>query len=276
MGVVSALFPDVPCLALTATASSSDVKVIQDSLGLKNCTVVIGNPDRKNIFYEKVFRHGEDVDFVKSILSPVAHDLLKKKTEYPLTIIYMPLRLCGFAYKLFEFGFGAQQYFPPGSAAIPGNRLFAQFHAPQTAEMKDEILKQLCSGTSTVRVIFATVAIGMGVDIPDIRAIIHVGPPCSVMAYFQETGRGGRDGKQSHAILYYNNRDIAQNRAGMQDDKNFCQSDRVCLRKMLLMSLDFELKISVQPPHNCCSVCKLECKCTKCQELISELDELNI
>ena len=52
-------------------------------------------------------------------------------------------------------------------------------------------------------------AIGMGVDIRDIRQIIHIGPPSSVNAYFQETGRAGRDGKPSTVLLYYNNRYIA-------------------------------------------------------------------
>lgn len=155
-----------------------------------------------------MFRHGQDADAIKSILMPIAKCLLDEKTAYLLTIVYLPLRLCGFAYKLFEYVLGVQQYFPPGCAAIPANRLFAQFHAPQTADMKDEILKQLCSGTSIIRVVFAAVAIGMGVDIPDIRQVIHIGPPCSVKAYFQETGRAGRDGKLSTALLYYNNRDI--------------------------------------------------------------------
>ena len=50
--------------------------------------------------------------------------------------------------------------------------------------MKEEILKQLSSKASTFRVVFATVAIGMGVDIPNIRQVIHVGPPCTVKIYF--------------------------------------------------------------------------------------------
>ena len=62
--------------------------------------------------------------------------------------------------------------------------------------------------------VFATVAIGMGVDIPDICHIVHVGPPCTVKVYFQETGRAGT---LSSAVLYYNNKDIAKNRVGMQD-----------------------------------------------------------
>ena len=107
--------------------------------------------------------------------------------------------------------------------------------------MKEEILKQMSSEAGIVRVVFATVAIGMGVDIRDIRQIIHIGPPSSVNAYFQETGRAGRDGKQSTALLYYNNRDIAKNRVGMQGDmRAFCMSKDICLRKLLLHSFDYE------------------------------------
>ncbi|CAB4009118.1 Hypothetical predicted protein [Paramuricea clavata] len=51
----------------------------------------------------------------------------------------------------------------------------------------------------------------MGVDIPCIREIIYAGPPASIQQYFQETGRDGRDGLQSKAVLYYNNRDIGKN-----------------------------------------------------------------
>jgi hypothetical protein len=160
--VLRALFPDIPCLAMTAKANQSDMNIIKDSLGLKNCAYIVANPDRKNIFYEKFLRRGQDVDFIKSILMPIAKHLLEKKDEYPLTIIYIPLKLCGFAYKLFEHVLGIQQYFPPGTAAIPANRLFAQFHLPQTSEMKEGILKQLCSSQSTIRVVFDTVAIGWG------------------------------------------------------------------------------------------------------------------
>jgi superfamily II DNA helicase RecQ len=202
---------------------------------------------------------------------PVARGLLQEKINYPLTVMYVPLKLCGFAYKLFEYVLGDEQYFPPGTASIPENRLFAQFHAPQTDQMKDVILKQMCSGRSIVRVVFATVAIGMGVDIPDIRHVIHVGPPTSVKAYFQETGRAGRDGKPSSAHLYYNNRDIAKNRMGMQDDmRNFCSSDDKCLRKQLVESLDYTKKITIKPLHLCCDVCEKKCNCFECMHNLME------
>ena len=272
LGVLCAMFPDIPVMAMTATASSTDMKLIQNSLGLKKCKVVVGNPDRRNIYYEKVVRHGKDYDAVQAILMPIAKGLLEAKIKYPLTIIYISLKLCGFAYKLFEHVLGNEQYFPVGSSQVPSNRLFAQFHAPQTKQMKDEILVQLCSQESIIRVVFATVAMGMGVDISGIRKVIHFGPPCTVKAYFQETGHAGRDGKPASAVLYYNNRDINKKRVGMLDDmRDFCSNKQnKCLRSMLLKALDFELEKPMEPQHLCCSECKPKCECSECLYVLFE------
>ena len=103
----------------------------------------------------------------------------------------------------------------------------------------------------------------MGVDIPDIHQVIHIGPPCSVK--FQETGHAGRDGKLSTALLHYNNQDIGKNRAGMQDDmQEYCSSENLCLRRLLLKSLDFKLDAnnSVKHLHLGCNVCEEKCKCS--------------
>lgn len=85
--------------------------------------------------------------------------------DYPITIVYLPLKWCGFAYALFSSILLKQQYYPENAPALPQYRLFGQFHAPQTDEMKEEILHQLTSSNSVIRVVFATVAMGMGVDI---------------------------------------------------------------------------------------------------------------
>ena len=252
---------------MTATASKSDRECIKKSLCIETCKEVVGNPDRVNITYIKHFRTGPDVDSLINILTPIAQGLLEEQIQYPLTIIYVPLKWCGFAYQIFESVLGSSQYYPKGSLPIPDNRLFAQFHSPQTKEMKDEILRQLCSSKSTVRVVFATVALGMGVDIHSIRNVVHITPPYTIQAYFQETGRAGRDGKPTTAILYYNNQDIAKNKPGMQQAiRTYCQSEGKCLRNILLTSLDTEEKYlkTVSPKHLCCGVCQIECDCFMC------------
>ena len=269
LAMLCATFPSVPVVALTATASKKDVSAIKESLNLKSPLEIIANPNRSNIFYEKVFRQGEDVDFMKETLKPIVTQLKEKTVTYPLTVLYLPLKWCGFAFKYFEKNLGIEQYYPSTAEALPENRLFAQFHAPQTKAMKDQILTELASPISKVRVIFATVAMGMGVDIPEIRRIIHVGPPRSIREYFQETGRAGRDEKPATATLYYNNVDIAKNKPGMSDDiRSYCHVESECLRKFLLKCLDAGDVNSNTVGHSCCSYCKSTCRCQDCLKVM--------
>ena len=269
--MLCATFPTVPVVALTATANRRDIEAIRQSLNLKNPLEVIGNPNRPNIFYKKVFRQGDDLEFFKEILEPMAHDLKEQKVLYPTTVMYLPLRWCGYAYKYFESRLGNDQYFPSSGDAKPENRLFAQYHAPQTTAMKEQILKELSSSTSKVRLIFATIAMGMCVDIKAIRQVIHVGPPQTVREYFQETLRAGRNGQLSVATLYYNNRDIVKNREGLSDEiRTFCHLEDSCLRKFLLESLDAKYVKCLG--HLCCSYCELVCDCDECLVKFSQVN----
>jgi superfamily II DNA helicase RecQ len=199
-------------ITLTATANGIDKVNIKQSLHMNNAVEVIGNADRRNIFYSKIIRENDERVSYETILRSIANILLELNVNFPLTIIYLLLRWCGSAYKLFASILGKAQYYPVSSDPIPERRLYAEYHAPQTLAMKEMILAQLTSKFSTIRVVFATVAIGMGVDIPGIRKIIHVGSLGSVQQYCQETGRARRDGLPSKVVLYYNNRDIGKNR----------------------------------------------------------------
>ena len=95
--------------------------------------------------------------------------------------------------------------------------------------MKQFIVKELCKDRSKIRLVFATVAFGMGLNAPHIKHVVHYKPPTSLEKYFQETGRAGRDGQQSTALLYYNNTDIRSNRPGIENDIiTYCRDDSRC------------------------------------------------
>ena len=98
--------------------------------------------------------------------------------------------------------------------------------------------------------VFATIAMGMGVDIPAIKNIIHIGPPRTVREYMQETGRAGRDGSSPRVSLFYNNRDIGKNKKGISEDiRAYCHLEQSCMRKHLLGCLDAELTNKLLDTH---------------------------
>ena len=130
---LESLFPKAPLLILTATAPKHVREALTNSLSLRNPRVVIANLDRSNIFMykEKRMPASTGEDSFKAILVPIANDLSNRSREYPLTLIYLPLKWCGYAFKLFSDILGEKSYFPPGDKK-PQKCLFAQFHSPQT------------------------------------------------------------------------------------------------------------------------------------------------
>jgi ATP-dependent DNA helicase RecQ len=274
---LGSIFPNAPFLILTATAPLQMRDELICTLHLKKPFVVVANLNRPNIFIEKKKRKpaSTNEESFDSILLPIARELKKSLILFPLTIIYLPLKWCGYAFKLFMEELEDKSYIP-SDERIPKNCLFAQYHSPQTEEMKLEILSQLKGHDSSrkTRVVFATVAIGLGVDIPDVRHIVHIGPPCTLESYYQEIGRAGRDGKQAHASLYYNGHDIASNKRGMTEEvRMFCREESGCLRNIILRYLGSNLTTTNETDrHLCCSNCLKMCKCNSC-EVLQPLNE---
>jgi superfamily II DNA helicase RecQ len=125
LAMLCATFPTSPVVALTATASKADIVAIKESLNLRSPVEITVNPDRPNIFYKKIFRKGKDLELFEELLHNIATELKKNKLDYPLTIMYLQLKWCGFAFKYLSKHLGNEQYYPKNAEPIPENRLFA-------------------------------------------------------------------------------------------------------------------------------------------------------
>jgi ATP-dependent DNA helicase RecQ len=172
--------PNIPFLALTATATSEVVKDIQEKLKFKNFNVLKTSFERKNLVY--VVRETEDkLNYLLNIISKIQGS----------GIIYARNRL-----KTKEL-----------ASFLQKNQISADYYH---AGLKDteRHLKQQAWKTGKCRVIVATNAFGMGIDKPDVRFVIHFDLPDTLEAYFQEAGRAGRDEKRAYAVLLYNPSDL--------------------------------------------------------------------
>ena len=175
------LLPGVPVLALTATATPEVVKDIQQRLAFKEENVFRMSFERKNLAY--IVRRTE------SKQEELLH-ILKHVDGSAIVYAHNRKRTKEYAQLLNENGITATFY-----------------HAGLSNDTKDQRQKSWVKGET--RVMVATNAFGMGIDKPDVRLVVHVDIPDSPEAYFQEAGRGGRDGKKAYAVLLYARSDKA-------------------------------------------------------------------
>lgn len=172
---VRKLLPDVPVLALTATATPEVVRDIQVRLAFREENVFRMSFERKNLAY--IVRRTED----KS--GELLHILNQVQGS---AIVYTRNRKRTKEISLF----------------LNQHDISATFyHAGLDNKTKD--LRQKGWQAGTYRVMVATNAFGMGIDKPDVRLVIHIDFPDSPEAYFQEAGRAGRDGQKAYAVLLY-------------------------------------------------------------------------
>lgn len=253
------MFCSVPHLAVTATATTTVTDSLCEVLQFSNIAKIIESPNRPNIYIERRRRLPNQNKYAKydDMLMQIVPALKTEGLEYPVTIVYVEsLDALGYSYQYAEYLLGADAYSPKGDHC-PENRLFAQYHKDYTDAMKTHILQELRKPKPKLRLVFATVALGMGLNAPSVTRIFHFQPPTTLEKYMQEIGRAGRTGELSHSVMFLNNSDIASNRVGLSKFvKPFCTTN-LCLRKHLLDHFGFKDSLSGNGELPCCSNCDI-------------------
>ena len=255
LGDLRSLVPSsVQMMALTATATNSDRVAISRTLGLRCPFVLARSPAKANISYSV----GEFVN-VPTTFEQFAEKLAIEKCSFPKTIIYgQTFSMCGDVYSFLHDKLGYEFTVPSDAPDIPEFRLFDMFTSVTGCEHKTQILKLFKENTN-LRVVVATVAFGMGVDCPDVRQVVHIGPPDDVSSYIQETGRAGRDGQLSIATVLK-----ARVYHRVEDDmSSYVSNSCTCRRQLLFSDIDNYEQVEMIKCL-CCDVCARLCDCGEC------------
>ncbi|XWV24795.1 putative ATP-dependent RNA helicase [Tupanvirus deep ocean] len=239
------ILPQIPILAVTATATNIVGKDICKVLGFKNHTPIKTSFDRPNLYLEvreKSKNIGSDiVPLLKKYenKSVIIYCLTKKETAKVAEILKMHKIKCGI------------------------------YHAGLDVEDKKKAHHDFVKGN--VKVIAATIAFGMGINKADVRAVIHYGAPKNIEGYYQEIGRAGRDGKKAYCYAFYNFRDFKvqegfiansndgsyqKNQLKLLEQMKRYMLTKQCRRQILLEYFDEDADDKCDFCDNCCGVHK--------------------
>ena len=249
--------PKVHIMALTATARPKTRDDVYRILGFHKPVLVYVPPTKSNIIY-----------FVKpkvekeDLVCELSREMLKLQDRFPKTIIFCRrFEECSDFYLMFIKTLGDSFTSPAGlDKNLSKFRVVDMYTSCTKTNVKANILKSFCCIGSHLRIVIATIAFSMGLDIPDLRQVIHWGPSDDLENYIQETGRAGRDGKLCCAVLYHARKDY---RYVTEQMVNYCTSVS-CKRQLLFADFeDCDMYTSVSCKCYCCSVCNTQCQCSK-------------
>jgi ATP-dependent DNA helicase RecQ len=231
VGEISSLIPNyVPVMALTATVHRSLQIELIKVIGMKEPVMVVLPPCKSNITYKiKPFTS------LQYNYSEVLERLRKERLLFPRTIIYCQrMEDCADLYLYFQCNLGSEFTEPIGAPALSRYRLVEMYTSCTTTTVKNQIITSFTK-PSVLRLVCATIAFGMGVNCPDVRFVIHLGPSDNIQSYIQETGRAGRDGQQAEVVLLVSKKYM---RHADNNIKNYCYCNSKCHRLQLFDQME--------------------------------------
>ncbi|WAR28235.1 YR290-like protein, partial [Mya arenaria] len=261
IGTLRVILPDAKILALTATATEEAQIFIMSNLSMSNVNIITESPDRRNVFLQVEERspstggQNSAEDSVYAVLDKFLQKLKLKKQSFEKTIVYLPLKWCGLVHLrakiVFDVGCMVAQYHAPQAQKV-------LFKYSTIEQMKTRIVDELKKPDSSIRLLLATEACGMGVDIPDVRCIVHLTPPNNIESestFIQQIGRCGRDGRRSESCVYFNKSDIASNKVNLSDHVRKYLSLDSCRRKYILNYFGHSDEVISEQNIDCCDNC---------------------
>lgn len=240
-------------LALTGTADSKTQDVIISQLAMNNPTLLFISPNRNNLRITVVKSKKDQIFFYLLWLVKV---IKEKSVETPKTIIFCNGTLNDIAtifnFLLLEL---KDMAYTPASVRNSENCIIGIYHSLTFEKYKERVMKSF-KENGKKRVVIASTALCMGINFPDIRYVIHWGPPRNLLDYHQQSGRAGRDGKPANIIIFYYGQQTSFCEQNVKDFVNETGCYRIAAYK------PFDNKVqSVVPAHDCCNNCAQMCRC---------------
>ena len=207
-------FPNIPLVALTATADTLVRKDIVDRLAISDAEVFVSSFNRPNIYY--------GVEPKRNSYGQLLHFLDERKDQSGIIYCLSRNSVDSLAADLRDEGFSTLAY-----------------HAGLDKQTRDR--HQTSFLNDETKIIVATIAFGMGIDKSNVRFVVHMDLPKNIESYYQETGRAGRDGLESEALLFYSWADVSKLKGFVEVDGNIDQS-AIMLKKLDVMAKFGDLK----------------------------------